>query len=651
MKIQMLRDELLNHGNEPFDLSIPPVCGVYPSLTEGRRYREIARDTDAGHAQTAENMTNRTLSHLSDAVQRFQSVLDQCPVGVQRLSPTSRMRALNTIFKTILKTFILLLPSSVTPLHYVLRVILITRHASSLHDLIRVLDWHYSKELTAVYLHESAQLRCKLSLLCPEGTYLRSMRIDGTVDYVIKNLPINTSDECIHLLQNILEFCPADQQHRPKVLDKLAWALRSRFTQHGNIDDIDKTAHLTTLTISLYGEALRLCPVGHDSRDLLLGNLGGAFLTRFNKHRDIDDITRAISLRREALALCPPGHPSRDTTLNSLALTLDAIYIWRYQESLAALSSLHPSWFFSYARLQEAKLPRYRILHDPVGLSLAVENFRLASSHPTQRFQKRIIQLLGARLTTWSSTNSRREAAAAFHYARTLPIDTASCTIRCDNLRHAVELVGQGRGQQWSLASRLKTPDEDLESANPKLAHDYLELRSSATVTDRAAADRAATKYGKITGQWRRSHAGRCTRRFAVEHDREQPYNLCFAMRHKPFTLLDIMENNSSQAEFVFRSACHTAVSDEETPDEAIHLAAELQFFGFKSVIGTLWAFNDALAKHVFEAFYKKLFGDLEDWWCYGLSHPSLQYKLLIFHVVGAPGPFLGTCPTPIVYS
>jgi hypothetical protein len=40
-----------------------------------------------------------------------------------------------------------------------------------------------------------------------------------------------------------------------------------------------------------------------------------------------------------------------------------------------------------------------------------------------------------------------------------------------------VELVEQGRGQQWSLASRLKTLDEDLESANPKLAYDYLELR------------------------------------------------------------------------------------------------------------------------------------------------------------------------------
>ncbi|KAG0691457.1 CHAT domain-containing protein [Suillus ampliporus] len=71
--------------------------------------------------------------------------------------------------------------------------------------------------------------------------------------------------------------------------------------------------------------------------------------------------------------------------------------------------------------------------------------------------------------------------------------------------------------------------------------------------------------------------------------DREQPYNSHFAMRDQPLTLLDIMENDAPQAEFAFLSACHTAVGDEKTPDEVIHLAAGLQFSGFKSVIGTLW--------------------------------------------------------------
>jgi CHAT domain-containing protein len=180
-------------------------------------------------------------------------------------------------------------------------------------------------------------------------------------------------------------------------------------------------------------------------------------------------------------------------------------------------------------------LSRYYMQHNPIDLSLAVENFRLSSRHPTQGFPERIIQayiwtvameqlghqsaleaystffeLLDAHLATRSSVTSRREAAAAFHYARTLPVDAASCAIRCDNLRHAVELAEQGRGQQWSLASRLKTPVEDLESANPELAHNYLELskcvsnaaQSSATITDRAAADQAATEYKRLTRQW-----------------------------------------------------------------------------------------------------------------------------------------------------
>ncbi|KAG2339945.1 hypothetical protein BDR05DRAFT_839717, partial [Suillus weaverae] len=92
--------------------------------------------------------------------------------------------------------------------------------------------------------------------------------------------------------------------------------------------------------------------------------------------------------------------------------------------------------------------------------------------------------------------------------------------------------------------------------------------------------------------------------------DREQPYNSRFAMRDKPLTLLDIMEQDIPHAEFAFLSACHTAVGDKEKPDEVIHLAAGLQFSGFKSVIGTLWVVDDAVARHVVEAFYENLFKD-----------------------------------------
>ncbi|KAG2352219.1 hypothetical protein BDR07DRAFT_1193684, partial [Suillus spraguei] len=59
--------------------------------------------------------------------------------------------------------------------------------------------------------------------------------------------------------------------------------------------------------------------------------------------------------------------------------------------------------------------------------------------------------------------------------------------------------------------------------------------------------------------------------------------------------------------------SCHTATGDKETLDEVVYLAAGLQFSRFKSIIGTLWEVDDAVAKHVVEAFYQNTFQDLED--------------------------------------
>jgi CHAT domain-containing protein len=785
---------------------------------------------------------------------------------------------------------------------------------------------------------EGICLRRVVLELCPVGHQRRPRALDelsrALQSRFAQSGNIDDLDECIQFRREAVSLCPEGHTGRDVYLNNLAFSLCFyRFNHQGNPNDLDEA-------ISLYEEALRLRPVGHNVRDFSLDNLGGALVTRFKKRGARDDITRAISLRREALTLCPPGHPTRDTTLNNLATALwtrydkldvsedlnEAIDLYREslrirrlddperhvtlyslssalcsrftdtrknedveeaidlcQKSLEILPSLHPDRCFSYMWLQEAYLSRYRVQLNPADLSLAVENFKLASQHPTQGFPERIIQaynwtiaveqhghgsvleaystffeLLDAHLAARSSATSRREAAAAFHYARKLPVDAASCAIRCNNLRHAVELVEQGRGQQWSLASRLKTPVEDLESANPTLARNYLELskrvsnaaQSSATTADRAAADRAATEYRKLTRQWeaavvevrslkdfsrfllppayedlqaaarhgpviiliaskyscgaiiiptagephhvplssialadlndlkerfkgairnasrmnptqprndlivllrivwneimlpivnvlenvlklkRRSRIWLCptaaftsiplhaanpflikadrskepcledlyicsytptlsalvrsrqlmkkrltpsfvtigqgqpgagkgkellavdselelvrelvpatanrttisgdaaTRAGALEaleantwvhlachgkQDPAQPYHSHFVMRDEHLTLLDIMEKDIPHAEFAFLSACHTAVGDKETPDEVIHLAAGLQFSGFKSVVGTLWEVDDSVAKHVVEAFYKYMFHPKED--------------------------------------
>ncbi|KAG1747308.1 CHAT domain-containing protein [Suillus lakei] len=967
-KLENSWDDLLNHGDEPFDISFPPVRGVHPSLTlkatvihaldnqDGAQIDsivecQISQDTDAGHAQFAEYVTSETVSHLNDAGQHFQLVLDQCPID-----HPDHAAALTNLAWAHLEGYVRKDFQDINTITSLFREALALRpqghpdHPSSLYHLFKALIWRYSKENTTAYIYESVQLSCKLLPLCPEGTYLRSIAAGANgVDYVIRacnNLPTDASDEGIHLRRNVLELCPLGNEHRPGALHELAQAVERRFQYCGSIDDVDeciqcrreavslcperdpiRETYLNNLAlsldyrfnhqgkphdlneaISLYEEVLRLWPVGHKFRAFALNNLGGALSNRFNQRGDVDDLNRAISLRREALTLSPPGNPYRDATLNNLALALktryaksdasedlnEAIDLYREslqflrpdnperhkifhnlssalcsrftqsrknedveeairlcQESLEALPSLHPSRYFSYMRLQGAYLSRYRVQRKSADLSLAVENFRLASRHPTQGFPERIkeavewacqaevyrhdsaleayqmcFELFDNHVMTRSSIISRREAATVFRGTQSLPVDAASCAIRRDNLRQAIELVEQGRGQQWSLASRLRTPLEDLESRSPKLARNFSKLskrlseaQGSAPSTDRAAADRAEIQYRRLTEQWgaavveirnlesfsrfllppsyedlqaaahhgpviiliasqyscsaiivstsgephhvplrsvtltdlknlkdrfarairqasimgpkeprndlivllrivwdeimlpivdvlrhdlklkyhsriwlcptaaftsiplhaahpfrtradcskeacledlyicsytptlsalirsrqmMKTHvtpsfvaigqgqprAGKSKALLAVDSELElvrklvpetghtdptQPYDSHFVMKDEPLTLLDIMEKDIPHAEFAFLSACHTAVGDEETPDEVIHLAAGLQFSGFKSVIGTLWEVDDAVAKHVVEAFYKNIFKDLED--------------------------------------
>ncbi|KAG2068529.1 hypothetical protein BDR04DRAFT_1103186 [Suillus decipiens] len=926
---------LLDHGNEPFDIFFPPVRGVRPCLTlkatvlqtsdnqdiallDSIAECEIARETDAGHKRFATYVTSGTVSQLSDAVCHFQSVLEQCPVG-----HPDRAGALTNLAWARLEGYVRNDFQDIYSVTSLFREALGSRpqghpdHPLSIYYLVEALTWGFSKEnFTPIYIHESAQLCCKLLPLCPEGTYLRSIAAGKNgVDYVIgacNNLEAEGSDEGIHIRRVVLELCPLSNKHRPKALDMLGWALILRFEQRGSTDDLDEciqcrrdavslcsegdlgcSYYLNNLAgslwnrfkhhgnyhdvndaISLYEEALRLSPVGHKFRDFSLDNLGLALSTRFHQRGNVNDINKAISVHREALTLCPPGNQYRDYRLNNLAVALkirydkldvredlnEAIDLFRdslqltqhghpyrhqaldnlsaalssrftqtqknedveeairlCQESLEALPSLHPDRYFGYI-----------VQHKSADLTLAVENFRLASRHPTQGFPDRILttwkwiiagerhghgsaleaystfsELLDAHLATRSSTTQRREAAAAFYYAKSLPVDAGSCGTRRNNLQKAVELLEQGRGQQW-------TPLENLQFL--ELSRHLADAQGSTGSADRAAADQAATRYRRLQEQWGavvaeiRSVKGfsrfllppsyedlqaaarhgpviifiasqySCSAiivptsgepinnlkdRFAraIRHasamgpkeprndliimlpivnlkhlsriwlcptadftsiplhaahpflnkpdgsgkkpcledlyicsytptlsalirsrqlmkkpigqgqprtgeskelltvdseievvrklfvpatvnrttisgdtatqagaldalennnwvhlachgkqDREQPYNSHFVMKDQPITLLNIMEKDIPAAEFAFLSACHTAVGDEETPDEVIHLAAGLQFSGFKSVIGTLWEVNDAFVEHVVKAFYENMF-------------------------------------------
>jgi CHAT domain-containing protein len=74
-------------------------------------------------------------------------------------------------------------------------------------------------------------------------------------------------------------------------------------------------------------------------------------------------------------------------------------------------------------------------------------------------------------------------------------------------------------------------------------------------------------------------------------------------------TLLEIVRAHLPAAEFAFLSACHTAeMTEGRKADEGLHLAAAVQYCGFRSVVGTMWAMADEDGRDLAENFYKALF-------------------------------------------
>ncbi|KAG0695707.1 CHAT domain-containing protein [Suillus ampliporus] len=855
-------------------------------------------------------------AHIREAAQLYDKLLPLCPEGtyLRKIAVGA-----NGVDYVIRKCNNLPTDTSNEGIHLrriVLRLCPVGQQCrlSALDELSWALCGRFEESGSIVDIDESIQLRREIISLCPEGhhardTYLNNLAYSLSCRFDHQGKP-HDLDEAISLYEDALHLCRAGYKRRGATLDNLGGVLRDRFEERHDINDINKA-------ISLHREALTLCPPRHPKCGTTLNNLALALTSRYDeldatkrattlnnlalaltsRYDELDakeDLNEAINLYREALQLEQPGHPCRHLTLSNLSGALCSRFtqtrniehveeaIGLCTESLAALPALHPDKWCSYDWLWDAYLSRYRVQHNPADLSLAVESFRLASRQPTQGFPNRIqtalqwvdkaedyqhestleayhmcLDLFDHHVMTRSSIIARRNAATAFHSAQSLSVNAASCAIRRNNLQQAVELEERGRGQQWSLASRLRTPLDDLKSVSLPLAHKFSEIskrlsdaQGSTVSTDRAAADQAAIEYRILTIEWEaalaeirnlhgfsrfllppsyedlqaaachgpviiliaseyscnaiivptsgvphhvpfsfalanlemlkedfarvirqaalmgptdprtelrvllrrvwdeimlpivyvlqrdlklqrhsriwlcptaaftsiplhaahpsRTKADRSGREPCLEdiyicsytptlsalirarqtmkvhatpsfvaigqaepgagqgkplnsvdselelvrelvpvqvkftqlsgedatqagalealrrntwvhlachgkQDRDQPYYSHFAMRDRPLTLLDIMENDAPQAEFAFLSACHTAVGDEQTPDEVIHLAAGLQFSGFKSVIGTLWVVDDAVAKHVVEAFYENMFKDVED--------------------------------------
>ena len=90
-----------------------------------------------------------------------------------------------------------------------------------------------------------------------------------------------------------------------------------------------------------------------------------------------------------------------------------------------------------------------------------------------------------------------------------------------------------------------------------------------------------------------------------------KPFDASLELHGDNLTLLTIVGSRLPAAEFAFLSACHTAeLTEGSAADEGLHLAAAMQYCGFRSVVGTMWAMADTDGADLSKHFYKAIFMD-----------------------------------------
>ncbi|KAF9458875.1 CHAT domain-containing protein [Collybia nuda] len=89
--------------------------------------------------------------------------------------------------------------------------------------------------------------------------------------------------------------------------------------------------------------------------------------------------------------------------------------------------------------------------------------------------------------------------------------------------------------------------------------------------------------------------------------DLPDPLNSGLVLYNGKLDLRKILNLKASNAEFVYLSACETAMGDIKLTNEAMHLAGGFLAAGFKGAIGTLWSMADAQGPKVAEIVYNKV--------------------------------------------
>ena len=154
---------------------------------------------------------------------------------------------------------------------------------------------------------------------------------------------------------------------------------------------------------------------------------------------------------------------------------------------------------------------------------------------------------------------------------------------------------------QSSIAGMTPLPGvtEEIAFIQKTLGVDALTLDEDKATVDGAAASLPTCSWAHFA----------CHVNGVQDRDKPMDSGLVMWNRHR-LTLSRLAQSSLASAEFAFLSCCESAKGSKQFPNEAMHLAAGLQFIGYRGVIGTMWSVGDKDALNVAKQIYGELFKD-----------------------------------------
>ncbi|KAG8761817.1 hypothetical protein FRC11_012897 [Ceratobasidium sp. 423] len=304
-------------------------------------------------------------------------------------------------------------------------------------------------------------------------------------------------DKAIAYHSQALSLPFKNASHRAILLNNLGNSYSSRFERLSHSDDIDKAIMHQSMAVSI-------TPPDNASRPHWLGNLGNSYWNRAERLGNQEDLIKAIEYHLQAVSALPSGHASLPLWLVGLGKSYAGLFtcggnnkdiesaIEHQTMAVNLTPSYHgdaPEWLYWLAR---SHLLHFQSLPGVGSLERIIECFKksaqstvgnpyyifrsachwaqLAAAHQMPDHllaYQRAMDLVPQLVWLGSSIDKRYSDVPKLG---DLALEAAMAAISAKKYSLALEWLEQGRSIVWNQVLQLRTPLDQLSSADPTLA-------------------------------------------------------------------------------------------------------------------------------------------------------------------------------------